>query len=80
MVEQAQVAVDDGEDRTSFDVYGHQNLGTLQAFNSPSVEYINDDDAYDINGSATQDATTDVYPFGLTFDTAANLNDLGMSV
>jgi len=76
VVEQAQIYVDDGETRTPFDVYGHQNLGTLQAQDLPSIEYINDDDSFDINGSATQAATTDLYPFGVDFNTAANIRDL----
>ena len=76
MVEQAEVYVDDGETRTPFDVYGHQNLGTLQAQDLPSIEYINDDDSFDINGSATQAGTTDFYPFGVDFNTAANIRDL----
>jgi len=76
VVEQAKIDIDDGEERTPFDVYGHQNLGTLQAHDAPSLEYINDDDAFDINGSATQNATTDVYPFGIDVNTAANLPTL----
>jgi len=76
VVEQAKVDVDDGEERTAFDVYGHQNLGTLQAQSAASLEYITDDDAFDINGAATQNATTDVYPFGVDLNTAANLPGL----
>jgi hypothetical protein len=76
-VSQAKLEVDDGEERTPFDVFGHQNLGTLQAQESVSIEYITDDDAFDLNGSATQNVTTDFYPFGLNVDTAANLPDLG---
>lgn len=76
VVEQAIIDVDDGEDRTSFDIYSHQNLGTLQAQQTPSVEYITDDDTFDINGTATQAAQTDIYPFGVDFNTAANLPDL----
>lgn len=76
VIEQAKLEVDDGEDRTPFDVYGRQNLGTLQAQGSDSVEYITDDDAFDINGTATQAATTDFYPFGLNVNTAANLPGL----
>lgn len=73
IVEQAKVDVDDGEERTAFDVYGHMNLGTLQAFDTPSVEYVTDDDAYDIDGTAVQNAETDAFPFGVNIDTAANL-------
>lgn len=76
VVEQARVDVDDGESRTAFDVYGHQNLGTLQAQGAPSLEYITDDDTFDINGTATQAASTDLFPFGLDVNTAANLPDL----
>lgn len=74
VVEQALIDVDDGEDRTAFDVYGNSNLGTLQAFETPSVEYITDDDTFDINGTATEAATTDLYPFGVDMNTAANLD------
>lgn len=73
-VEQAKLSVDDGVDRTPFDVYSHQNLGTLQTQASPSVEYITDDDAFDLNATATQDVATDFYPFGLNIDTAARLS------
>lgn len=73
VVSQAKLEVDDGQDRTPFDVYGHQNFGTLQVQSAPSLEYITDDDAFDINGVATQDATTDFFPFGLTVDTASRL-------
>jgi hypothetical protein len=76
VVEEALIDVDDGEDRTSFDVYGNSNLGTLQAFETPSIEYITDDDAFDINGSATENATTDLYPFGVDLNTAANLSGI----
>ena len=75
-VEQARLEVDDGVDRTAFDVYGHQNLGTLQAHESPSIEYITDDDAFDLNATATQDVATDFYPFGLNVDTAARLGNV----
>lgn len=75
-VEQAKLEVDDGQDRTPFDVYGHQNLGTLQAQEAPSYEYINDDDAFDLNATATADTTTDFYPFGVNIDTAARLPSL----
>ena len=73
-VEQAKLSVDDGVDRTPLDVYGHQNLGTLQAQGAPSFEYLTDDDAFDINGTATQDVATDFYPFGLNVDTASRLS------
>jgi hypothetical protein len=76
VVSQAKLEVDDGQDRTPFDVYGHQNFGTLQVQSAPSLEYITDDDAFDINGVATQDATTDFFPFGLNVDTAARLPSL----
>lgn len=75
-VEQARLEVDDGQDRTPFDVYGHQNLGTLQAQEAVSFEYITDDDEFDINGTATQDVTTDFYPFGVNVDTAARLGNV----
>jgi len=75
-VEQAKLEVDDGQDRTPFDVYGHQNFGTLQVQSAPSLEYITDDDAFDINGTATQDASIDFYPFGLNVDTASRLPSL----
>jgi len=76
VVEQAKVDVDDGEERTAFDVYGHSNLGTLQAFQVPSVEYIDDDDNFDINGTAVSNSTTDFFPFGVNIDSAANLPSL----
>lgn len=75
-VEQAKLEIDDGQDRTPFDVYGHQNFGTLQVQEAPSIEYITDDDAFDLNGSATQDATIDFYPFGVNVDTASRLPSL----
>lgn len=75
-VEQAKLEIDDGQDRTPFDVYGHQNFGTLQVQEAPSIEYITDDDAFDLNGSATQDATVDFYPFGVNVDTASRLPSL----
>jgi len=80
VVENAIIDVNDGEDRTPFDVYGHSNLGTLQAFETPSIEYLTDDDAFDINGTATQNATTDLYPFGVDFNTAENLPGLNTQV
>lgn len=80
VTEQAIIDVDDGEDRTPFDIYSHQNLGTLQAQETPSVEYITDDDTFDINGTATQAAETDLFPFGVDFNTAANLPDLGTGI
>lgn len=76
VVEQAVVDIDDGEERRAHDVFGHQNLGTLQAQDLPSVEYIDDDDNFDINGTATSASTTDFYPFGLDVNTAANLPGL----
>jgi len=72
VVDKAIIDVDDGEDRTAFDVYGNSNLGTLQAFETPSVEYITDDDTFDINGTATEAATSDLFPFGVDLNTAAN--------
>jgi len=80
VVEQVQVNIDDGESRTPFDAYGHNALGTLQAFDAPSFEYINDDDSFDINGSATSASTTDMYPFGLDLNTASNIGDLSSQV
>jgi hypothetical protein len=79
-IERAQIEVDDGQDRTPFDVYSHQNLGTLQAQTAVSYEYLTDDDAFDINATATQDARTDFYPFGVNFDTAGRLPDLDTQV
>jgi hypothetical protein len=76
VVEQAKIDVDDGESRTSFDIYGHTNLGTLQTVTTPSVEYITDDDTFDINGSATQATTTDFYPFGIDCNTDQQLPGL----
>ena len=75
-LEQGKLEVDDGVDRTPFDVYGHQNMGTLQVQEAPSIEYITDDDAFDLNATATQDTTTDFFPFGINVDTAARLNGL----
>lgn len=75
-IEQARLEIDDGQDRTPFDVYGHQNLGTLQTQEAVSLEYITDDDQFDLNGSATQDVATDFYPFGLNVDTAARLGNV----
>jgi len=80
VVEKALIDVDDGEDRTPFDVYGKSNLGTLQAFETPSIEYITDDDTFDINGTATQAATTDLYPFGVDLNTAANFESITSSL
>lgn len=77
VVEQAKIAVDDGESRTSFDIYGHANLGTLRAVETPSVEYITDDDTFDINATATQSTTTDFYPFGVDCNTDQELPGLG---
>ena len=76
VVEQIQVSIDDGETRTPFDAFGHNALGTLQAFDAPSFEYITDDDSFDINGSATSASATDLYPFGIDLNTAANLPSL----
>lgn len=76
VVEQAQVDINDGESRTPYDVYSHSNLGTLQAFDMPSIEYITDDDDFDINGSATSNSTADVYPFGIDLNSSDNLADL----
>lgn len=80
VVEQAKVGVDDGESRTAFDVYSHQNVGTLQVQESPSLEYITDDDTFDINGTATQAATTDLFPFGVNINTAQRLPGLDTKV
>lgn len=80
VVEQAVIDVDDGESRQAFDIYGHQNLGTLQVQDGPSVEYLTDDDSFDINGSATQNAATDLYPFGVDLNTAAGLPSLQTQV
>jgi len=79
-IEQAQLSVDDGVDRTPFDVYGHQNLGTLQAQEAVSFEYLTDDDSFDLNGSATQDVTTDFYPFGVNVNTASRLGGLDTQI
>lgn len=80
VVEEAKVGVDDGETRTAFDVYSHQNVGTLQVQKTPSLEYITDDDTFDINGTATQAATTDLYPFGININTAQRLPGLATKV
>lgn len=77
VVEHVEVGVDDGEDRTAQEVYSHQQLGTLRAQDLPSVEYVTDDDSLDINISATEDAETDFFPYGVDLNTAANLADLG---
>jgi hypothetical protein len=77
VVEQGKLEIDDGQDRTPFDVYGHQNMGTLQVQEAPSYEYITDDDAFDLNANVTQDATTDFFPFGINVDTASRLPGLG---
>lgn len=79
VVEHVHIGLDDGERRTAQEVYSHMQLGTLQALESPSVEYITDDDAYDINISATEDSSTDFFPYGVDIDTAANLTDLGVA-
>lgn len=78
-VEHVQVGLDDGERRTAQEVYSHQQLGTLQALDSPSVEYITDDDEYDIDIAATEDTTTDFFPIGVDINSAANLTDLGVT-
>jgi len=75
-VDQAQIDIDDGETRTPFDVYSHRNLGTLQALDMPSLEYVTDDDSFDINGTATANVSSDVFPFGIDLNTSANLPDL----
>lgn len=79
-IEQAQLSVDDGVDRTPFDVYGHQNLGTLQTQEAVSFEYLTDDDAFDLNASATQDVATDFYPFGINVNTASRLGGLDTQI
>lgn len=73
---QVKVDVDDGEERGSFDTFVTHTVGSLQTQDAPSLEYITDDDAFDINGTATQNATTDLYPFGVNLNTAANLPGL----
>ena len=78
-VEHVQIGIDDGERRTAQEVYSHQSLGTLRALESPSVEYVTDDDDLDINISATDDVSTDFFPYGIDLNTAANLTDLGVS-
>lgn len=78
-LEHVQYGIDDGEDRTAQEVYSHQQLGSLQAHESPSAEYITDDDAYDINASVAQEGVeTDFFPFGVDINTAAKLTDLGV--
>jgi hypothetical protein len=77
VVSQAKVGVDDGESRTAFDVYHSQTVGTLQTQDTPSLEYITDDDSFDINGVGTDAATTDLYPFGVNVNTADQLLDAG---
>lgn len=78
-VEHVHVGLDDGERRTAQEVYSHNQLGTLQAVDSPSVEYITDDDEYDINISATEDVSTDFFPVGIDINSAARLTDLGVA-
>jgi len=77
-IDQLQVGIDDGETRTPDDVYVRSNLGTLQAYYSGSVEYVEDDDEYDLNARATQDVDTDFFPFGVNIDTAGALPGLGV--
>lgn len=79
-IEQAQLNVDDGVDRTPFDVYGHQNLGTLQAQEAVSFEYLTDDDSFDLNASATANVETDFYPFGVNVNTASRLGGLSTQI
>lgn len=79
VVEEAKIDINDGEERGVQDVWGHTNLGTLQAFEVQSFEYINDDDNFDINGTAASDSTTDFFPFGLDIDAAANFPNLSTS-
>ncbi len=78
-VEHVQMGIDDGERRTAQEVYSNMQLGTLQAVDSPSVEYITDDDQYDIDISATEDVSTDFFPYGVDINTAAGLTDLGVA-
>jgi len=76
VIEQVQIDVDDGETRTATEVYSHTNLGTLQAMNTPSVEYLEENDTATIDVRATQAASTDFFPFGIDFNSAANLPSL----
>ncbi len=75
-IEHVQMGIDDGERRTAQEVYSHQSLGTLRAFESPSIEYVTDDDELDINISATDDVSTDFFPYGIDLNTAARLTNL----
>lgn len=78
-IEHVQLGVDDGERRTAQEVYSHQVLGTLRAQESPSIEYVTDDDQLDINVSATSDVETDFFPYGVDFNVASELRDLGVN-
>lgn len=78
-VEHVQVGIDDGETRTAQEVYSHMQLGTLQSVDSPSVEYITDDDSYDIDVGVVEETETDFFPYGVDINTAANLTDLGVN-
>lgn len=75
-VEHVHLGIDDGERRTAHEAYSHQTLGSLRAFESPSVEYVTDDDELDINISATSDTSSDFFPYGIELNTAANLKSL----
>ena len=76
VVEHAQLDVDDGESRQPFEIYSHMGLGTLQAVDLPSVEYLDEGDEVDLSINATQDADTDFYPYGVDINTASNLLSL----
>lgn len=77
-IDQVQLGVDDGSNRGAQDVYVHENLGTLQAFNNGSTEFLTYDDNFDLNGTAVQNTNTDFFPYGINLDTAANLPSAGV--
>lgn len=77
-VNRVQVEVDDGDTRSPDEIYSHMNLGTLQAVDAPSIEYIDEGDTVTVGveraGSSAVD--TDFYPYGVDLNTAANFGDI----
>lgn len=78
-VSRVKVDVDDGETRSPDEIYSHMSLGTLQAVDAPSIEYLDEGDTVSITAEAagSSDVETDFYPFGVDINTAANIPDLG---
>lgn len=73
-VSRVKVDVDDGETRSPDEIYSHMALGTLQAVDAPSVEYLDEGDTVSVTAEAAgnSDVETDFYPYGVDLNTAAN--------